>query len=134
MTKDMKWLMAFAYCHVRDYHMIMHKNTSSMSMRFYVAPDECISITTSPEIGEGKYLVRYCIHSHSYFAPSPKCAQLDKLFGRKRRDSGSRFVIVSKDLLEDVLLDKVDFNFKRENEFTRPVTATWYRDPAEVVY
>lgn len=133
MTGRQKFLLSIAYKYIPQYEIKNDRDRDVMTLRVWLSDNTLICITDVPSlIGTNKFQVRYCEQTNSYYGPSPRVTQLDKLFGKKYRTNGAKFSVVDADKIVEVLssikyVDKAKRSSLQEN-------AVWATCPRDVWY
>lgn len=103
MNIDAKRLIQMAFKYANHYDIINHKKQGVLTVRFWLSNCEFLSVTTKDTLDPGTVYVRYGWQSNSSYQASTRSTQLDKLFGRSKRESYKGFAIVSMEKVLDVV-------------------------------
>lgn len=109
MNIDAKRLIQMAFKFANHYDIINHKKQGVLTVRFWLSSCEFLSVTTKDSLDPGVVYVRYGWQSNSSYQASTRSTQLDKLFGRSKREAYKGFAIVSIDKVLEVI-QSLDFS------------------------
>jgi hypothetical protein len=133
MSDRQKFLLQLAYKYVPNYSLINDRDRDVFTLRVWIDDTYLICITDVPSLaGTNKFQVRVCEQTQSYYAPSPRVGQLDRIFGKKFRDPNSKFSVIPADKIEEVI-SHFAFTKKQERNPLKE-SVVWARKPRDVWY
>lgn len=133
MTGRQKFLMATAYKYCPNYDILNDRDREVMTLRVWLRDFIYIAISDVPSLtGTNKFQVRVCEQTKSYFSSSPRAGELDKLFGKTKRQPGQKYSVVDADKIVDVL-SNLQFKEKtKRNKLSE--SSVWVQCPMDVWY
>lgn len=133
MTGRQKFLMQLAYKYCPHYIIMNDKDREVFSLRIWISDHYLLSITDTPSLaGTNKFQVRYCEQSKNYYGPSPRCGELDRLFGKKYRKAPAKYAVVDADQILSVVSNLTFTKKTKRNPLQED--ATWTFVPRDVWY
>ena len=118
MTYEMKMLLTMGLKHTKHYDIIHHVKSNIFTLRVWINAWEHIDFTTSSNIQEKHVMVKYMQQSKSWFSPSLRVSNLDKLCGKSKRVKGHKYSIITLDQAFEIV-QKLETKFPNP-QYSRP--------------
>lgn len=93
MNQNQKRLLMMGMNFCKHYEINHNKSKGTFSLKVYVDPWKFITFTLIPDKEDVVY-VRFFEQSRSYFAPSPRVSELDKICGKSKRKPGQKHAVI----------------------------------------